>query len=345
MRQEITNPNCKSLLSDMVSMIPDIKYFSPGALLQFYTNILDMSLELATGEREKRKGVERAELTRYIGSVQRKRQHVKDGTREILLTQIYESLLQSEGMGILIGFGLTGYDTDEGRRKVKGCNLLDPEKKSIYELPEQLSEPSEERLVFWKGDLTMAKKEKNKSVEKPTKPTTDKGVVTRVQLQETAAELNEIMGLNPEIDLDEADESLKAKIIKAAGLLNEADTISDKTRKVLESLKCAPAPQVAAKKETPVEKMPTKTGPELVKTKPQPPEEAVPPSRASVMAGILNQSTTTPMTKKEMISAMHEQYGGSATEAYFQVTTFLRLVQELGQLEDKDGKLSYAPVQ
>ena len=64
-------------------------------------------------------------------------------------------------------------------------------------------------------------------------------------------------------------------------------------------------------------------------------------SRVEIMVQILKESVKTPMTKREMISTMQKRYGGSDNEAYFQVTTYLRLVQKLGQITDKDGKLSY----
>ena len=350
MRQEFTNPNYKTLLSDMVSMIPDVKYYSSESLLSFYSGILDMSLELANDEREKRKGVDRAGLTRYIMQTKRKRLHIKQENRNVLLDQIYETVLQIDGMGRLMGFGLSTYDSEEGRRKVKGCNLLDPEKVSIYDIQEP-SEKYEERIVFWKGENKMAKA-KNGKKEAPVKESP--AIVIRVKLQEAAANLNEVMGLDPEIDLDDDNGVLTINIIRASELLTAGDYISDETKITIEDLKAtssqvSPAPEPAGEPapavELPKAKIP-KESPKVVDIKPPEPVIPLPEdkptmSRVEIMVQILKESVKTPMTKREMISTMQKRYGGSDNEAYFQVTTYLRLVQKLGQITDKDGKLSY----
>lgn len=66
------------------------------------------------------------------------------------------------------------------------------------------------------------------------------------------------------------------------------------------------------------------------------------PTRAEIMAKILKKTGKKPMTRKDMVDQMIEEYGGSDKEARFQVDVFCRIVDALGLFDHKDdGKLSY----
>ena len=65
-------------------------------------------------------------------------------------------------------------------------------------------------------------------------------------------------------------------------------------------------------------------------------------TRADVMSTILQESTKTPMTKKQMNERMLKLYGGSENEASFQVNIAVGYLQALGLItKNKDGTLKY----
>ena len=58
----------------------------------------------------------------------------------------------------------------------------------------------------------------------------------RNSLISAAKELNKILGLEPQIDLEQEDENLVVQILEAADLVTKQDKISDQTKKAIETL-------------------------------------------------------------------------------------------------------------
>lgn len=323
--------NSKEVIQDVLTALPDLKFRSVPALQEMYRSLLDISIELAQKEREKSNGGERSSLTRFIKSMNKWREHELSEERIPLLTLIYDAILQLEGMGLLMGFGLSTYEKgEEGRLKVGKMNLLNPEKESMY------------GSFTNKGGFTMAKK---------VAPI----VIGKEELAKVAKELNEVLGIDPPIDVGGEADALKAQILEAQEkLITPDDDFSEETSKILKVFKeektPTPAPKAAKENEKKVEPKktepaPKKEEPPKEKAKEAPKEKAAAPVKAvrgKVMADILIESAKTPMTKKEMVDKMLKTYGGTEVDAYFYVSYSLRLTKELGLLEKgKDETLSY----
>jgi len=60
--------------------------------------------------------------------------------------------------------------------------------------------------------------------------------LTKKALIRAAEELNEVLGLEPEIDVSADEKTIKAMIAEAAGLIEEGDNISDETIDVIEAV-------------------------------------------------------------------------------------------------------------
>ena len=139
-----------------------------------------------------------------------------------------------------------------------------------------------------------------------------------------AKELNTAFGLEPEIDIELPIDDLSEKLKEAFNLIMEDDELSKETMRTLNTL-CNIFSEGNDKKEGVKKEGVKKEGK---------------PTRAKVMANILFLSTKTPMNKKKMTNEMIKMYGGSENEAKFQVDHSIRLLKELGLLEEKDGKLA-----
>jgi|GEM_PF-5430780 len=88
--------------------------------------------------------------------------------RDALLISFYDSILQREGLGTLGGFEYHNYDTDEGRRQIKGISLLNPERESIY-----INFKGKENTMAKKSTLVKKAKAKVKEI-KPATPAKEK---------------------------------------------------------------------------------------------------------------------------------------------------------------------------
>ena len=74
----------------------------------------------------------------------------------------------------------------------------------------------------------------------------------REQIVDAATELNEVLGLDPEIDVKLSTADLKGKIVEASELIGPGDDISKETQEVLNALK----PEPEAEEEKPKKKKP-----------------------------------------------------------------------------------------
>jgi hypothetical protein len=177
---------------------PNLALWSADALSQLYKGLIELSVEMAREEAKTKKGGQKAKLTRLINSSKKRLQYVAQD-RNKLIKQIYDAILETEGTGLLHGFGMSNRFGD----LIKG----DPERQTIYN-------------HIKKGEKEMAT-EKTK----------------RSELAKAAAELNEVLGLDPVINEKGSTEELTEKLVEAMELIDlEQDEIAETTLTTLKKL-------------------------------------------------------------------------------------------------------------
>jgi len=216
---EVKDPH--AVLGEIFTAIPDLKVRSAPALQELYIqtvsaliDIVRLSIQILQERMSKLKEddaqahmikenvVERGKLSRFIRSLRRQTQYLPND-RDRLLQKIYDTILESEDMGLLRGFGMGNRFGD-----FIGGN---PERQSVC--------PPEVKR-------TKTLISSNKEV------TTMATTINRKDLQKVAKELNDLMGLDPAIDLDADDDELKDKIIEAHKELTEDDELTKLADKV-----------------------------------------------------------------------------------------------------------------
>jgi len=77
--------------------------------------------------------------------------------------------------------------------------------------------------------------------------------MTKKNLQIIAKELNEVLGLSPEIDIDLGEKKLQKKIEEAAALLEQEDELTPRVLKFLTKMELLPWLKKEEKKEAPIQ--------------------------------------------------------------------------------------------
>jgi len=185
----------RKLPAIILGAMPDLKFRSTEALQELYCGVTELSLEMAKLEQEDAKGGRRAVITRYIN---RDRNTKLPTEHEKLLEVLYEKILVSEGLGRLHGFGFSNRWGD----KLRG--------NSEYESVKP---------------ITYSKQEQKRMEESKMK---------RSELVKAAKELNEVLGLDPQIDTKKKSKELTTLIKEAAELIDpELDDLADSTLSVV----------------------------------------------------------------------------------------------------------------
>lgn len=194
-------PDPRLLMATILEALPDLKYRSADGLRQLYQASIELTIDMAEEMRKEVCGTKRGTLTRYINSLAERKERVFPENQPEMLKIIYEAMLSAEGMGLLHGFGFGNKWGDY----IAG----NPEYHSIYNIEQPM-----------KGEVrTMAEELK------------------RSELVAAAKELNELLGLDPAIDVKAKPAELKEKLLDAAGLLEEGDEVTKTTTAVLKALK------------------------------------------------------------------------------------------------------------
>jgi len=192
--------NPRKLPATVLEMLPDFKFWSVEALQELYHGIIELSLEMAKQERRDRKGGERATITRCINQINQSKYKIPNN-RGKLLEALYEKILVAKGCGRLHGFGFTNKWGDA----LKG--------NSEYEF------------------ITIISKQQSKMEEQSKM---EGSIMKRSELVKAAKELNETLGLEPQIDIKEKPKVLIALIKEAAELVDpELDDLTDSTLSVI----------------------------------------------------------------------------------------------------------------
>jgi hypothetical protein len=265
---DIQNP--KTVLGDLLCSVPDLKFRSGSALQDLYKTLISTLIKVLKGELKKiekevklirgttedkdlriklirEKGGLRAKLTRYIRRLMKETMYLSND-RDRLLAKIYETILESEDLGLLRGFGMAN--------KFGDSIVGNPERQSVKP---QIIPFKKERIIMKTKDL-----------------------------QKVAKELNELMGLDPEIDVDAEEEDLKAKILEAAEQLTDDDKVSKLAEGIIDELKEEAADAAPEEKEEKPPKGKAKSKPGIKangkaskKEKESAPEKKTPPAKAT----------------------------------------------------------------
>ena len=178
---------------------PDLKFRSVEALQELYHGVMSLSLEMAKLEQRNRKGEQRAVITRYINQINRNKCRIPSN-HEKLLKMLYEKVLISEGLGCLHGFGFENKWEDKLKEN------------SAYEFVKS--------RTYFKQDLQQKRMEEC--------------IMKRSELVKAAKELNETLGLDPQINTKEKLKALISLIKEAAELIDpELDDLTLSTLSVI----------------------------------------------------------------------------------------------------------------
>lgn len=193
----------QNIVGQLLASIPDLQFRSIDAIRSIFIGLLDLSIEMALIEKENKKGGERGALTRYINSISKQKSYIPTD-RIKLLASLYDHILQSEGLGLLQGFGFENSKVGNAERTSNVIQLYTNEKENIM----------------------ATKKKETKEVVK----------IKRSELINVAKELNTVLEPDPEIEVGAPSEELIPILIEAAKLLEPGDKISAATQKVLDNL-------------------------------------------------------------------------------------------------------------
>lgn len=124
----------KNVAGIILSMfVPHVEYMSVDAMCALFENIAEFMYDIGVKGRDKTK----AAYFLRIADIARKRytnaenEEIQQGVHRQLMYTIINTVLGSEGMSTLPGFGFAKFDSVEGRRKVTGHYMINPEKTSI----------------------------------------------------------------------------------------------------------------------------------------------------------------------------------------------------------------------
>jgi len=142
--------NVKSFLTTALDFTPDLVYRSKEAIQTWYKSIIGMIIERSLEERKTKKGVTKAQLTRFATSMEKQCNFVPK-KKSALLQKIYNQVLAQEGLGLLRGFGVAGSLVNPERRltrdivgqtlKEKGVpTMAEPTVKEMINAAEVLNE-------------------------------------------------------------------------------------------------------------------------------------------------------------------------------------------------------------
>lgn len=107
--------------TDVLSMIPDLKYWSQESLLELNKGLAEMAVDFAVELSQTKKGEDRAKLLRFVNA---RLKYLKIPIQsEYIMSHIYDRILASESCGRLPGFGFT----NKHRDKLTG----NPERRSV----------------------------------------------------------------------------------------------------------------------------------------------------------------------------------------------------------------------
>jgi hypothetical protein len=196
------DPNPREVTKSVLTLFPDMKYWSKDALEKLYVAGLEIGIEAA--EEQKGGG-------RFINDAHRRILFFVRATYQMdrpwVLRKVYNEILRLDGLSTLPGFGFANRFGD----RIAGNS----------ETQSMLTEVSRyARLDTRKERLLMSD-------------------LKRSELKAIAEELNQVLGVEPPIDTKQSAKDLQVTIIKAAELIDpEGDTFTDETAAGLEALGC-----------------------------------------------------------------------------------------------------------
>ena len=122
------------LFTEIINKTPhDLKFYSKEAIVEVYREIL-VSLK-ALADRQYRMGDKNTKrsATRFIKQLDMYLSKPLPTDHTQLLNHYYNTILNIETSGTLMGFEYHSYEKVEGSFKITGPSLLNPEKDSIYQ--------------------------------------------------------------------------------------------------------------------------------------------------------------------------------------------------------------------
>ena len=166
--------------------------------------------------------------------------------------------------------------------------------------------------------------------------------ITKKQLVEVLEDMNEVMELDPPIDVSVSLDELLEQFDEAVGQVEPDDEFKKETWNVIN------ASQDGSLDIDDSEKKSSSIGNDRgakkreSKGKVSSGRKKGKRTRAGVMADILLASKSKPLTKEDMINKMISMYKGSKAEAKFQVSVYVRLLMRLNLLEtDEMNRMKY----
>lgn len=115
----------EDVLGATLSAMPNLKYWSEDALRALFTKGVELALDFCTEKEEYSvvKGADKANLTRFRSKACTILRFLPQA-QGLLLQKVFDQILQSEGLALLHGFGLSNSFGDS----LYG----DPERQTIY---------------------------------------------------------------------------------------------------------------------------------------------------------------------------------------------------------------------
>ena len=269
----------QTIAGQLLAFVPDLQYRSLDAIRTLFIGLLDISLEMATIEKETKKGGERGALTRYVNSVSKQKRNIPTD-RIKLLTFLYDHILQSEGLGLLQGFGFENSKVGNAERTSNVIQLYTNEKENT---------------------MSIKKKETTEAVK-----------IKRSELINAAKELNTLLEPDPEIEVGAPSEELIPILVAAKELLEDGDKISAATQKVLDNLpkEVEPAGETAWAEAEEAEPEPEKEEPEATTEVAPEKEETPEPVKEKAPTGkpVTEAKGKTPATKGKTTTDKKRRY-------------------------------------
>lgn len=205
-------PEPKAVLQTILMQFTDLQYRSKDNLYQVFCKAYFMAKEVA----QEFKG---AKYTRFLTLSNRKLKNLERSypyrDRESMLKMVYEELLACEGLAPLRGFGFSNKfgDSIPGNSEWQSILTAGGDKMPVVEKEKEMKRNQ------LKGEVIMTTLKRN-------------------QLVDAAKDLNETIGLDPEIDISTKTKvgKIKEQILEASELIEPSDEISDKTKETLKQL-------------------------------------------------------------------------------------------------------------
>lgn len=308
----------------IILSIPHLEYWSASALRGLYRGMLEIVIEESSFLREEKKGKEKAELTRLARTAERRMKGLaKD--QEVLLKELYEYVLSNSGLSALHRSGRV-----VGIRNNK-----------------QVTASSAVVLSRWcqtKGDEEM----NGKNAE---------AKLTKKDLVYLANELNECLGLDPEIDTSLPMKELKKLVVEAAELIEPGeDELPKKAMDLLsiffgvefdeeeeeveeaEAEEVKPAIQLDEEEEEDEEEPEEEEEEEEPEEKPEPKKkERKKPQRQKGVnqTAMIRDLIRKGKKREDIIKALDKEFGKGLAWAKFRMATYERAYGEMGKNDKK----------